>query len=119
MRPCDALLVEQFSVRADAQLDDDNVMVTLAGHSWLLNVDASPTDWQQGLVAVPDADPDRRLDVKLGTSGGRPVWWSIKGDELTLSVGRDVESWNFVVVVPSALLSEIQAQVSVIEDEWH
>jgi hypothetical protein len=27
----------RFEARADAQLDDDNVMLTLSGSSWLLN----------------------------------------------------------------------------------
>jgi hypothetical protein len=106
------LRMERFEVRADAQLDDDNVMLTLSGASWLLNVNASPSEWTQGLPRVPDADPARRRDVSLGTSAGRPVWWSVSEARLTLTVGRDVESWDFVVTLPGALLSEIQAELA-------
>jgi hypothetical protein len=110
--------MEQFDVRADAQFDDDNVMLTLSGPSWLLNVNASPAEWEEGLPRVPGADPDRRLDVRLGTSAKRPVWWSVSNDQLILSVGRDVESYDFVVTIPFALLTQIEAELADLEDEW-
>ncbi|GAA1630464.1 hypothetical protein [Actinoplanes couchii] len=65
--------MELFTVRADAQLDDDNVMLTLSGSSWLLNVDASPWEWAGKLACIAGADHVRRLDVSLGTSARRPV----------------------------------------------
>ena len=48
--------MERFDVRADPQLDDDNVMLTLSGASWLLNVNASPAELAAGLPRVPGAD---------------------------------------------------------------
>jgi hypothetical protein len=35
--------MDAVEVDADAQLDDDTVMVTLTGTAWLLNVHASPS----------------------------------------------------------------------------
>lgn len=109
--------MERFEVRADAQLDDNNVMLTLSGASWLLNVNASPEEWEHGLPAVPAADPTRRLDVRLGTSARRPVWWSLSNGQLVLSVGQDVESSDFAVILPAALLSEIQEELADLDDD--
>ncbi|MFB6724952.1 hypothetical protein ACFCV3_32545 [Kribbella sp. NPDC056345] len=111
--------MERFDVRAQAQLDDGNVMLTLSGDSWLLNVDASPVEWATGLPRVPGADHAQRLDVSLGTCGGQPVWWSVSDGQLTLSVGQDVEAWNVVVALPVALLAEIQAQLDNLDSyDW-
>ncbi|MEV6348810.1 hypothetical protein [Actinoplanes sp. NPDC051851] len=111
--------MERFEVSADAQLDDDNVMLTLSGSSWLLNVNASPEDWARDLARVASADHARRLDVSLGTSARRPVWWSMGDSQLTLCVGHDPESYDFVVVLPAHLLREIQAQIEAIDpDDW-
>lgn len=105
------LRMERFDVRADAQLDDDNVMLTLSGDSWLLNVNASPVEWATGLPRVHGADHAQRLDVSLGTCARHPVWWSVSDGQLTMSVGQDVESCDLVLIMPAALLSEIQAQL--------
>ena len=113
------LRMERFDVRADAQLDDDNVMLTLSGDSWLLNVNASPVEWATGLPRVPGADHAQRLDMRLGTCARHPVWWSVSDGQLTMSVGQDVESYDFVVTLPAALLSEIQAQLDDLDsNDW-
>ena len=49
--------MERFDVRADAHLDDDNVMLTLSGSSWILNVNASPDEWARNLSRVAGVDP--------------------------------------------------------------
>ncbi|MGW5671489.1 hypothetical protein, partial [Micromonospora sp. NPDC003776] len=73
----------------------------------------------RNLCRVAGADPAHRLDVSLGTSARRPVWWSMSDGELTLTVGQDVESGDFVVVLPAALLSEIRAQLDALDaDDW-
>ncbi|MGW9196681.1 hypothetical protein [Micromonospora chersina] len=111
--------MERFDVRADAQFDDDNVMLTLSGPSWLLNVNASPDEWARNLPRVAGADHEQRLDVSLGTSARRPVWWSVRDGQLALSVGQDPESYDFLVVLPAALLSEIRAQLDALDaDDW-
>jgi hypothetical protein len=49
-----------------------------------------------------------------------PDWWSVDGDQLTLSVGEDTESYDVVVVLPSTMSSEIQTQlVAALHDDWH
>ncbi|MET9313000.1 hypothetical protein ABZX12_14310 [Kribbella sp. NPDC003505] len=111
--------MERFDVRADAQLDDDNVMLTLSGDSWLLNVNASPVEWAAGLPRVPGADHAQRSHVSLGTCGRHPVWWSVSDGQLTISVGQDLESCDFVVILPDSLLSEIQAQLDDLDgNDW-
>ncbi|GHJ12699.1 hypothetical protein TPA0908_06940 [Micromonospora sp. AKA38] len=107
--------MERFDVRADAQLDDDNVILALSGPSWLLNVNASPDEWARNLPRVAGADHAQRLDVSLGTSARRPVWWCMSDGQLTLSVGHDPESYDFVVALPAALLSEIRAQLDALD----
>jgi hypothetical protein len=62
--------MEQFRASMDARLDDNTVMLTLSATAWLLNVHAGPTEWQQSLPRVPDADHARRSDVKLGDVRG-------------------------------------------------
>jgi hypothetical protein len=72
----------------------------------------APTDWHRGLAQVPKASPRRRADVRLGTSAGRPVWWSLWDDALLLTVGTDIESGDVIVSMPVTLLNEIRAQVA-------
>ncbi len=51
--------MERFEARADAQLDDQNIMLTLSGSSWLLNVNGPPPtgigDWHKFRRQAPDA----------------------------------------------------------------
>lgn len=71
------------------------------------------------LPRVPAAEHRQRLDVSLGTSARHPVRWSVSDGQLTLSVGQNVESFDFVVVLPAALLSDIQAQLDNVRgDDW-
>lgn len=106
-------------MRADAQLDDDNVMLTLSGSSWILNVNASPDEWARNLSRVAGVDHAQRLDVSFGTSARRPVWWSMSGDQLIVSVGQDPESYDFAVVLPAALLAEIRVELDALDtDDW-
>jgi hypothetical protein len=99
--------VEAVQVNADAQLDDDNVMVTLTGSSWLVNVHASPSEWT-GLSNVRTADWNQRQSVRLGNTNGSPVWWSVTADQLTLCIGRDDESSNVVLVLSIETLAAVE-----------
>lgn len=111
------VLMEQFDVRADAQRDDDNVMLTVSGESWLLNVHASPSQWDQGFSQIAAAGTGDRREVSLGTSAGTTVWWGLTDDELVLTVGPNTESWDFIATVPRALLAAIQAEVAGVEED--
>jgi hypothetical protein len=43
----------------------------------------------------------------------------VSDGQLTISVGQDVESCDFVVVLPTVLLSEIQAQLDDLDsNDW-
>lgn len=99
--------MDAVEVNADAQLDDDNVMVTLTGSSWLLNVHASPLEWTR-LPDVRSADWKQRQSVRLGTTNRSPVWWSATEDQFTLCIGADDESSNVVFVLPLSALAAIE-----------
>lgn len=110
--------MENVEVNADAQLDDDNVMVTLTGESWLLNVHASPADWAR-LADVRSADWNRRQSIRLGTTNGSPAWWSVTEGQFTLCVGPDDETSDLVVLMPSSALDAIEhALVNLDTGNW-
>lgn len=93
--------LSEFS--ADAQFMDDDVMVTLTGPWWLLNVVASRAEWQS-LAKVKDANWNRRSSVRLGTTNGSPAWWSVADGRLTISVGPDDETSNVFISMPAPSL---------------
>jgi hypothetical protein len=99
--------MDGVEVNADAQLDDDNIMVTLTGSTWLLNVHASPSEWTR-LPDVRAADWNQRRSVRLGTSNRSPVWWSATESEFTLCIGADDESSDAVFVLPLPVLAAIE-----------
>jgi hypothetical protein len=99
--------MDEVDVRADAQLDDDNVMVTLTAPSWMLNINASPSEWAR-LSEVPGADWTQRQSVRLGTSNRTPVWWSATADQVTLCIGSDDESSDAVFLLPLQMLTAVE-----------
>ena len=99
--------MDHVEVNADAQLDDDNVMVTLTGSAWLLNVNASPSDWTR-LPAVRTVDGNQRRSVRLGTTNRSPVWWSATESHVTLAIGTDDETSDAVFVLPMPVLAAIE-----------
>lgn len=109
--------MDHVEVNADAQLDDNNVMVTLTGSSWLLNVHASPTEWAR-LPDVRRADWKRRRTVPLGTTNGSPVWWSLTDGQFAISAGRDDESSDVVFVLPSSALDAVEQALASLEVEY-
>lgn len=113
----DAVFMQEFKVQVDWQLDDNNVMVTLLGPSWLLNINATPAEWSERLPQITSPAPSERSEVELGRSAGRPVWWKAK-DQSTVCVGQDVESFGFVTVLPSALLDHIADGLRNRDDDW-
>lgn len=70
----------------------------------------SPGEWASNLPYVAGADHARRMDVSLGYLRDAPCW-SMSGGQLTLSVGQHPGSFDFVVALPTAPLSEIRAKL--------
>lgn len=108
--------MERIEVSADAQLDDDNVMVTLTGTTWLLNVHASPTEWAR-LSDVRQADWNRRGTIRLGATNGSPAWWSVTDGQFAISVGHDDETSDVTFVLPVSALDAVEQALATLDTQ--
>ncbi|MBM6399504.1 hypothetical protein [Phycicoccus sonneratiae] len=111
--------MEEIAVRAETQEAERDVIVvvTLEGRSWLMNVRATPAEWQR-LSEVPAADWRRRRAVRLGTVAGVDVWWHVSDDTLYMTLGEDgPESADVGLVLPVGVLRRILDEVAAARDE--
>ena len=80
--------------------------VKLQTDSWEVNVHASPFELMK-LRGIRDARWDERRTIRAGTSAGAPVYWAAEGDDVTLMIGHDDETWDLAVTMPIAAVEEI------------
>src|SRR5687767_1334782 len=99
--------MEPVGVNADARLDDDNVMVTLTGTWWQLNVHASPAEWER-LPDVRSADGYEGSSIRVGTTNDSPAWWSLMDGQLAVSAGPDPQSSDVIFILPPSTLDAIE-----------
>ena len=89
--------------------DGEAIQIKLGSPLGELNVYASPTD-RAALDSIRDARWSSRRSIRLGTVFGVPAWWSVDGDELTVLVGHDDETWDVAFTLPSTLLDDLKVQ---------
>lgn len=87
------------------------VNVKLHSPTWELNVRATPEELAS-LHAIRDGDWASRRSLHVGQSVGSRVHWSAAGDNVTIMVGNDDETWDFAVMVPIDCIGTIVAEVA-------
>jgi len=78
----------------------------VVGHR--LNFRATP-EALDGLGAIRESDWATRQCLHIGESAGAPVHWSAAGEDATIMVGHDDETWDIAVTIPIATVETIVA----------
>jgi hypothetical protein len=59
------------------------------------------------LRGIEDADWVARRSLAVGTCAGSSVYWAMSGDQATILVGHDDETWDVGISVPLETVHEI------------
>jgi len=89
---------------------DGRLAAKFSSDEWEINVVATATEFAS-LRRIASADWDERGSMKVGLSAGSPVFWSCKGDTVSLLVGNDDETWDIAIMLPLAHVLEL-AEIS-------
>jgi hypothetical protein len=93
----------------DASFDVDatgGLAVKLQAEAWEINFRISRSELE-ALSRIRSADWDRRLSIRAGESAGAPVFWASDGNDATLMIGHDDETWDIAVGLPVAAVEDI------------
>lgn len=96
----------------DVTLDVDaagNVAVKLQTDAWEVNFRASRSELV-ALGGIRAADWNERRSIRAGESAGASVFWAASGDDATLMIGSDDETWDVAVTLPVAAVEEIASR---------
>jgi len=85
---------------------DGGILVKLRAPAWEINVRASAGDLRK-LDDVRSADWNQRRSIQIGESANASVFWSCRGDEVTLMIGHDDETWDVAVGFPIEVVDAI------------
>ncbi|WP_460526800.1 hypothetical protein [Flindersiella endophytica] len=91
--------------------DEAQVVVKLQTPDWELNIHAAAEAVAE-LGAIRETNWAARRCLHIGYSAGAPVHWAAEGETATILVGMDDESWDFAVLVPTAIVDQIVADVA-------
>lgn len=98
----------------DLTLDVDavgSVVVKLQAGEWEVNLRASRAELT-ALSGIRSADWNDRRSIRAGNSAGAPVFWASGGDDATLMIGNDDETWDVAITLPLAAVEEIARRAS-------
>lgn len=96
----------------DMTLDVDaagDVVVKLQADESEVNFRASRADLV-ALSGIRSADWNERRSIRAGESAGAPVFWASGGNDATLMIGSDDETWDVAVTLPVAAVEEIASR---------
>lgn len=85
---------------------DGEILVKIQAPAWEVNVRAAADDLAK-LNDIRSADWDRRRSVQVGESADASAFWSCRGEEVTLMIGHDDETWDVAVIFPVAIVQAI------------
>jgi hypothetical protein len=89
------------SLEAEARL-----LVKLQTDALEVNVWASTEDISR-LGHIRSADWNARRSIHAGESAGAQVHWASMGDQVTLMIGHDDETWDVAITMPIQVVDEI------------
>ena len=96
----------------DVTIEEDaagDVAVKLQAHEWEVNFRASRAELV-ALSGIRTADWNERRSIRAGESAGAPVFWASGGDDATLMIGSDEETWDVAITLPVAAVEEIASR---------
>jgi hypothetical protein len=96
----------------DVTLEADaagGVAVKLQGDEWEVNFQASRAELV-ALSGIRHADWNERRSIRAGESAGAPVFWASGGNDATLMIGSDDETWDVAITLPVAAVEEIASR---------
>jgi len=81
-------------------------LLKIARDTWELNVWLTDSDIATLRIKRPGRWGERQA-LRLGTSAGAPVFWSMEDAALTCMIGNDEETWDIAITLPDTALAEI------------
>jgi len=85
---------------------DGRVLVKLQTAAWEINVRAKEVELAK-LADIRTADWSQRRSIAVGESVQAPVFWASSGDDATIMIGHDDETWDVAVTVPTEVVERI------------
>ncbi len=86
-----------------------DVAVKIQADEWKVNIRASRIELT-AFSRIRSADWDERRSLRAGESAGAPVFWASDGDNATLMIGRDDETWDIAVTLPVTAVENIASR---------
>jgi hypothetical protein len=80
--------------------------VKLQADEWEVNVRASRIELT-ALSQIRSAEWDERRSIRAGESAGAPVFWASDGEDATLMIGHDDETWDIAIALSVAAVEDI------------
>jgi hypothetical protein len=80
-----------------------------------LNLSASLDDLLK-LRAIRTAHWDDRRSIRAGRSAGSNVFWCCAGENVTVMIGEDDETWDVAVDIPISVVDEIIAKAITVSE---
>lgn len=87
---------------------DGRLLVKLQTDDWEINVRANEVELAK-LADIRRADWSQRRSIAVGESAEASVFWACSGDEATIMIGHDEETWDVAVTVPTEVVERIAA----------
>jgi hypothetical protein len=85
---------------------DGRLLVTLQTATWEINVRANEVELAK-LGEIRTADWNQQRSIAAGESAEASVFWASSGDEATIMLGRDDETWDVALTVPTEVVERI------------
>jgi hypothetical protein len=96
----------------DVSLDMDatgGLAVKLQADDWEVNFRVSQIELT-ALSQIRSADWDERRSIRAGESAGAPVFWASDGDNATLMIGHDDETWDIAIALSVEAVEDIASR---------
>ncbi len=104
-----ALVLCDHPRMVDVTLDKDAdpvPLLMLQADTWELHVWAPLADLSR-LSDIHSANWDERQSLQVGTCGDSPVFWVAEGEQATVLIGQDDETWDLALTIPLTIVGEI------------
>jgi hypothetical protein len=96
----------EYSIYANEGGDEHGNLfawLNIGGPNYHLIIQIGPDDLDK-LPKAWDARWDDRTTQKIGVVHTSPAFWSVRGDELSILIGHDDESWAIAFSLPATTL---------------
>lgn len=85
---------------------EGGVTVKLQTREWEVNVWGATPDFLKP-KDIRAANWNERRSIRAGESADAPVFWAIDGQDVTMLIGRDDETWDVALTIPVSAIDKI------------